>query len=96
MSSMVVTCHLEAQFQCKEQPKVIWSEIWTVQWSRVDRNVFLDEEFLHNKRCVARYIIVMQKPLSLPLVAPLLPNCIMQTLQNLHDELMVQQTIDAK
>jgi hypothetical protein len=40
-----------------------------------DRNVFLGEELLHNKRCVARCVIVMQKPSSLLLVAPLPPNC---------------------
>jgi len=27
-----------------------------------DRNAFLGEELLHNKRCVARCVIVMQKP----------------------------------
>jgi hypothetical protein len=31
-----------------------------------DRNDLLDEELLNNKRCVARCVIVMQKPLSLP------------------------------
>jgi hypothetical protein len=49
----------------------------------------------------------MQKPLSLPLVMPLLPNGIAQPLQNLHAEmtsntmsrwyeLMVHQTVDIK
>jgi hypothetical protein len=30
---------------------------------------------------------VMQKPLSLPLVTPLPPNCIAESLQNLHVEI---------
>jgi hypothetical protein len=72
-----------------------------------DRNVFLGEELLHNKRCVARCVIVMQKALSLPLVTPLPPNRMAQPLQNLHVEmasnslsrlyeLMAHQTVDAK
>jgi hypothetical protein len=72
-----------------------------------DRNAFLSEELLHNKRCVARCIIVMQKPLSVPLVVPFPPNCITQPLQNLHVEmtinslsrryeLMVHNTTDVK
>ena len=69
------TCPLEAHFQSREQPKVTRSEIRRVRWLSDDRNVFLGEELLHNKRCVARCVIVMQKPLSLPLVAPLPPNC---------------------
>jgi hypothetical protein len=52
-----------------------------------DGNVFLGEELLHNKRRVARCVIVMQEPLSLPLVAQLPPNCIVQHLQNLHLEM---------
>jgi hypothetical protein len=71
------------------------------------RNVFLSEEFLHNKRCVALCIIMMQKPLSLPIVAPLPPNCIAQPLQNVHIEMtsnslsrqyeiVVHQTVDVK
>jgi hypothetical protein len=40
-----------------------------------DRNASLDEELLRNKRCVALCVVVMQKPLSLPLVAPFPPNC---------------------
>ena len=77
------TCPLEAHFQSREQPKVTRSEIRRVRWLGDDRNVFLGEELLHNKRCVARCVIVMQKPLSMPLVAPLPPNCIAQPLQNL-------------
>jgi len=38
-----------------------------------DRNVSLGEELLHNKRCVARCVIVVQKLLSLPLVVPFPP-----------------------
>jgi hypothetical protein len=64
------------------------------------------EELLRNKRCVARCVIVMQKPLPLPHVAPLPPNCIAQPLQNVHIEmtsntlsrryeLMVHQIVDA-
>ena len=52
-----------------------------------DRNAFLGEELLHNKRWLAGCVIVMKKPLSLPLVAPFLPNCIAQPLQNLHVEM---------
>jgi len=44
---------LEAHFQSREQPKVTWSEIWKLQWLGDDRNVFLSETLLHNKRCVA-------------------------------------------
>ena len=72
-----------------------------------DRNAFLGEELLHNKRCVARNVIVMQKPLSLPLVPPFPLNCIAQPLQNLHVEmtinslsrwyeLMVHHTVNVK
>jgi hypothetical protein len=52
-----------------------------------DRNAFLGEELLHNKRCVARCVIVMQQTLSLPPVAPFLPKCIAQPVQNLHVEM---------
>jgi hypothetical protein len=52
-----------------------------VRWLSDDRNVFLGEELLHNKRCVARCVIVMQKPLSLPLVTLLPPKHIAQPLQ---------------
>jgi len=52
-------------------------------------------------------MIVMQKPLSLPLVTPFPPNCIAQPLQNLHIEMtinslsrpyeiMVHHTVDVK
>jgi hypothetical protein len=61
---------LEAHFQRREEPKVTRSKIWRVQWLGDDRNAFLSEELLHNKHCVAWCIIVMQKPLSLPLVTP--------------------------
>jgi len=101
------TCPLEAHFQSREQPKITQSEIWRVRWLDDDRNAFLGEELLYNKQCVARCIIVMQKPLSLPLVAPFPPNCIVQPLQNLHVEmtinslsrryeLMVHHTVDVK
>ena len=55
---------LEANVQNREQPKVTRSEIQTVRWLGDDRNAFLGEELPHNKRCVARCVIVMQKPLG--------------------------------
>jgi hypothetical protein len=58
-----------------------------VQWLGDDRNVFLGEELLHNKRCVVLCPIVMQNPLSLPLVTPLPQNCIAQPLKNFHVEM---------
>jgi hypothetical protein len=72
-----------------------------------DKNVFLGEELLHNKRCLSRCVIVKQEPLSLSIVAPLHPNCIAQPLQNVHVEiisnilsgwyeLMVHQIVDVK
>jgi hypothetical protein len=72
-----------------------------------ERKFFLGKELLHNKRSVDRCVIVMQKPLSLPLVTPLPPNCIAQPLQNLHVEmtsntlsmqyeLIVHRTVDVK
>ena len=98
---------LEAHFQGREQTKVTRSEIRRERCLGDDRNVFLGEELLHNKRCVARCVIVMQKPLSLPLVAPFPSNCIAQPMQNLHVEmtinslsrqyeLMVHHTVDIK
>jgi hypothetical protein len=44
----------EARFQSREQPTVTRSEIRRVRWLGVHR------------RCVTRYVIVIQKPLSLP------------------------------
>jgi hypothetical protein len=77
-----------------------------VQWLGYHRKV-LNEELLHNKRCVARCVIVMHETLSLPLTAPLAPNCIARPLQNLHVriasnvlsrryELTVHQPVDVK
>ena len=97
----------EAHFQNREEPKVTRSEIRRLRWLGDDRNAFLREELLRNKRCVARCVIVMQKPLSLPLVAPFPLKCIGQPLQNLHVEmtinslsrqyeLMVHHTVDVK
>jgi hypothetical protein len=40
--------------------------------------VMTGQELPHNKRCEARGVTVTQKPLSLPLVAPLPPDCIAQ------------------
>ena len=79
----------KAHFQSREQPKVTRSEIQRARWLGDDRNAFLGEELLHNKRCVARCVIMMQKPLSLPLGAPFPPNCIAQPLQNLHIEMAI-------
>ena len=95
---------LEDHFQSREQPKVTRNEIRRLRWLGDDRNAFIGEEFLHNKRCVARRVVVMQKPFSLPIVAPFPPNCIAQPLQNLHlemtynrrYELMVHHTVDVK
>jgi hypothetical protein len=53
---------LEAYFQNREQPKVTRSEIQRVRWLGDERNAFLGEELLHNKRCMAQCVIVMQKP----------------------------------
>jgi hypothetical protein len=54
------TCLLE------EQPKVTQSEIRRVQCFGDDRKGFLGKVLLHYTRCVARRVIVIQKPLSLP------------------------------
>jgi hypothetical protein len=63
MSSMVAKrLPCEAHFQGREQPKVTWSEIRRVRWLGDDLNAFLGEELLHNKRCVARRVVVMQQP----------------------------------
>jgi len=69
---------LEAHFQSRKQPKVTRCEIRWVRWLGDDRNYFLGEELLHNKQNVAWFVIVMETPLSLPLVAPFPPNCIAQ------------------
>jgi hypothetical protein len=45
------------------------------------------QELLHNKRCVARCVIVMQKAQSLPIVSLLPPNCIAQPQHNSHVEM---------
>jgi hypothetical protein len=58
-----------------------------VRWLSDGRNVYLVDELLHDKRCVVRCVIVMQKPLPLPLFPPLSPNCIPQPLQNVHIEI---------
>jgi hypothetical protein len=91
---------LDALYGCEICPRI-------VQWLGNHRKVFLDEELLHNKWCVARCIIVMHKPLSLPLTFLLSPNCIAQRLQNLHVKmasivlskrykLMMHQSVDVK
>jgi hypothetical protein len=88
------TCLLDSHFQRREQPKVTPSNIRIVRCLGDDRNVFLGEELLNNKGCMARCVIVMQKPLSLPLVRPLPPDCISQSLQNLRYGLTVLETVD--
>jgi hypothetical protein len=69
-------CPLEANFQSRAHLKVTWSKtrrkVW---WLGDDRNIFLSEELPH-KWCVA-----------LPCVVPLLSNCNLQPLQNLHIEI---------
>jgi hypothetical protein len=72
------TLALEAHFQSSEEPKVTRSEIRRIRWLGVDRNDFLGHKLLHNKRNVVWFVIVMQTPLFLPLVAPFPPNCIAQ------------------
>ena len=69
---------LEAHFQSREEPKVARSEVQRVRWLGDDRNDFLGEELLHNKQNVAWFVIVIQTPLSLPLVTPFPPYCIAQ------------------
>jgi hypothetical protein len=73
-----------------------------MRWLPDDVNVFIGEELLHNMQCVALWVIVMQKPLSLK---PLPLNWIGKPLQNLHIdttsntlstryEITAQQTVD--
>jgi hypothetical protein len=82
---------LGTHFPSREQQEVTRSEIRRVWWLGDDRNAFLGEELLHNMRCVSRCVIVMQKPLSLPLVAPFTPNCMAQPLENLHVEMTINR-----
>jgi hypothetical protein len=84
-------CPLEAYFQSWEQPKVTWSKNWRVWRLDDNRYVSLGKELLHNNWCVAKCIIVMQKPLSLSLP----PNHIAQLLQNLHIQ-MSMNTVSRK
>jgi hypothetical protein len=79
--------HFEVHFHNRKLPKVTRSGIRRVWWLGAERNGFLYKKLLHKKRCAARHVIVMQKPLSLPLVASLPPNCISQPLQNLQVEM---------
>jgi len=81
------TCPLEAHFKSRELTKVPRSEIRKVRWLGDDRNAFLSEKLPHNKRCVTRCLVVMQKPLSLPDVTLFSPNCMGQPPQNLHVEM---------
>jgi hypothetical protein len=76
------------------------------EWLDDDRNVFLGEELLHNKPCMAQHVTMIQKPLPLPLVMLLPPNCITQPLKNLPIEMTIlpreyeltvhQTTVDVK
>jgi hypothetical protein len=52
-------CPLEAHFQSREQSIDTRSETRRALWLGDDRNVFLGEELLHNKRYVAQCVIVM-------------------------------------
>jgi hypothetical protein len=70
-------CPLEAYFQSRKQPKCTRSEMRRVRWLGDDTNVSLGEELLHNRRCVAQCLIVMPKPLVMPLTL----NYIAQSLQ---------------
>jgi hypothetical protein len=63
-------------FHIREQPEVTRSENRRLWCLSDERNAFPDEELLHKKRCVARCVIVMQKTLSMPIVALLAPDCI--------------------
>jgi hypothetical protein len=47
-----------------------------IRWLGGDRNVLFSKEFLHSKQCVAWCIIMMQKPLPLPLLVSLPPDCL--------------------
>jgi hypothetical protein len=98
------TCPLEAHFESREQPKV--TQIKREQWLGDDKNVFLGEELLHNKQCVAQCYCNAETTILPPAVS-LPPNCIAQRLQNLHiemtsntlsmqNELIVQQNINVK
>jgi len=57
---------LVAHFQSREQPKVTRSKIRRIRWLGVDRNAFLGEELLHNKRFLAEKSIpvITQTPYS--------------------------------
>ena len=53
---------LEAYFQNREQVKDTRSEMQRVRWLGEGRTAFLSKELVHNKRCVALCVLVMQKP----------------------------------
>ena len=61
VSSIVRNASSWGTFSNREQLKVTRSEIQRVRWLGDDRNAFLGEELLH-KWCVARCVIMMQKP----------------------------------
>jgi len=88
MSSMVLKrVPLWPIFRAGKSQKSLGVRSGGVRWLGDDRNAFLGKELLHNKGGVARCVIVMQKPLSLPLVASFHPKCIAQPLQTLHVEM---------
>jgi hypothetical protein len=69
--------------------------------------MFFPRGIAAQKGCVTRFVIVLQNPMSLPLVAQLPQKCIAPPLQNLHVEMttnplsrwhkiMVHKTVDAK
>jgi hypothetical protein len=66
---------LEVYFQSREHLKVTRSEIRRVRWLGNDRNAFLGEELLHNKRCVARCVYTEPPVITQPSYSPdLAPN----------------------
>jgi hypothetical protein len=76
------TCPLEARFQSRERPNAIRCEIQQVQWLADDRSVCFSQSGIATQEMYDSVFIVMQKPLSLPLVTLLPPSCIVQPLQN--------------
>jgi hypothetical protein len=59
-------CPIEDDFHSREQPKVTLNEVRRLWWSDDDGIALLGEELLHYTRCMARCVIVTQKPMSLP------------------------------
>jgi hypothetical protein len=69
MTSMVEKrVSLRPIFGVGNNQKANRGEFQRVRWLGDKRNVSLDEELLQNKRCMARYVILIQKQLSLPAI----------------------------